>query len=125
MLKLMLVCLGGAIGAGSRFLVCNLFASCPSTFWGTLVVNIIGCLLLGFIAYFSLNKIANIDPNILLLLTVGVFGGFTTFSTYSMESFSMLMEGKHLESLSYLFLSPLLGVFATFCGFALAKNLIH
>lgn len=124
MLKLMFVCLGGAIGTGLRFLLCSYFTSFTASHYGTFIVNIIGCLFLGFIAYFTFNKISFIDPNLLLLLTVGFAGGFTTFSTYSVESLTMIMEGKHLESLLYLFFSPVIGITASFCGFFIAKNVI-
>ncbi|HEX2938497.1 MAG TPA: fluoride efflux transporter CrcB [Ruminiclostridium sp.] len=90
--KIIIVGLGGFIGSSLRFIV-SYFSSkffgnnFPS---GTLIVNFVGCLLMGFI----MNVIPNSDMR--LFLTTGILGGFTTFSTFSYETVSLISEGRVL-----------------------------
>lgn len=85
---------GGFIGAASRYLISifaakNLGGNFP---YGTLMANILGALLIGFIMEFSMDS-ALISSNIRLFLTTGIMGGLTTFSTFSYETISMLNNG--------------------------------
>lgn len=112
MFPLLAVFLGSGIGGVCRWAVSSwLNGSYPI---GTLVANVIGCLLLGF-----LTKIAPGDPQTKLLLTTGFCGGFTTFSTFINENFMMLRGSQLLLSLAYMLLSLTLGLAAAWLGYNL------
>ena len=108
--------IGGFIGACSRYyfsLVLNNFKIFNIQL-GTILVNIIGSFILG-ILYVILNKY-QIDDKLKLMLTTGIMGAFTTFSTFSMENYELLLQQNYFSALLYSVLSVLLGVGA----FALA-----
>lgn len=91
----LIVGLGGFLGASLRYLISifaakNLGGNFP---YGTLIANILGALLIGFIMEFSMDS-ALISPNMKLFLTTGIMGGLTTFSTFSYETISMLSNGN-------------------------------
>ncbi len=115
--------LGSFIGGISRYLV-TLFVQNKilSTFpYGTLVVNIIGCFLIGVI--YALSERGNVSPEWRIFLATGIMGGFTTFSSFSNETVSMLRDAEYLPALSYIALSIIIGLAATFGGISLIKYL--
>ena len=123
MFKTLLICgTGGFIGTIIRFLISRYFQeNSLSLFpWGTFSVNIIGSLLIGLI--YGLSERGNIlSPEILLFLTVGICGGFTTFSTLANDSY-VLMQGKEWLKLSlYTSLSFFLGLVAVYLGRLIVK----
>ncbi len=123
MFKTLLICgTGGFIGTVIRFLISRYFQeNSLSLFpWGTFSVNIIGSLLIGII--YGISERGNIlSPEILLFLTVGICGGFTTFSTLANDSY-ILMQGKEWLKLSlYTSLSFFLGLVAVYIGRLLVK----
>lgn len=122
MLSAIAVFLGGGIGASLRYLF-SLFAKkhFGLTHWATFIINILGCLFLGFIASLSINNPQLLETHLYLFLTTGIAGGFTTFSTFSSENIELLQKGNIFKSFSYISLSLTLGLFAVYCGFALAK----
>ncbi|OGV51046.1 MAG: camphor resistance protein CrcB [Lentisphaerae bacterium GWF2_44_16] len=94
MLKIFLVIIGGGLGAATRYLVTlgsvRLFgASFP---WGTLIVNLSGCFLIGAVFAFS-EKSLLLSPNERLLIMTGFLGGLTTFSSFGLESINSLSDG--------------------------------
>ncbi|EGT3616621.1 fluoride efflux transporter CrcB [Clostridium perfringens] len=94
LLLALIVGCGGFLGAALRYLISifaakNLGANFP---YGTLIANILGALLIGFIMEFSMDS-ALISPNMKLFLTTGIMGGLTPFSTFSYETVSMLNNG--------------------------------
>ncbi|MFA6308460.1 MAG: fluoride efflux transporter CrcB [Clostridia bacterium] len=97
MQKLLFVGLGGFIGACLRYLVSVSSSKLTETQlpYGTLIVNVIGGLLIGFIMGLSLTTDI-ISPNLKLFLTVGLLGGFTTFSAFGYETISLLSDGSYL-----------------------------
>lgn len=114
MKNLLYIMLGGAIGAALRYLVglgCNRLAwtSLPL---GTLTVNLVGCFLLGLLMALG-QKFASFSGAPYLMLTVGVCGAFTTFSTFSADTIRLADNGQWLMVLSYLTLS-IIGGFALF-----------
>jgi CrcB protein len=119
----LLVGFGSFIGGMSRYLV-TLFVQNKilSTFpYGTLAVNIIGCFLIGVI--YGLSERGNMNPEWRLFLATGIMGGFTTFSSFSNETVSMLRDAEYLPAFSYVVFSVIVGLAATFGGISLIKYL--
>ncbi|HVV33133.1 MAG TPA: fluoride efflux transporter CrcB [Vitreimonas sp.] len=118
MMQVLLVALGGAVGSVARygvgyFAARTLGVGFP---WGTLLVNILGGLAMGVLT-------AKLDPShedLRLLIGVGVLGGFTTFSTFSIESVHLLERNLGLGAL-YVVASVVLSVAACWAGFALSR----
>ena len=95
MLNILAVFTGGGTGAICRYLATKLSAKyIGSCIWGTLSVNILGCFLIGYIFALTMQKAASMPPAVKLFLTAGFLGGLTTFSTFSMEAFGFLKDGK-------------------------------
>lgn len=119
-MNLSIVMLGGAIGAGGRYLfgtaVYLRFGAFP---WGTLTVNLIGGLLMGVLAGSILRGSAGEGAR--LLLGIGVLGGFTTFSAFSLDVVRLLDSGQVIASLGYLTASVVGSVALTFVGLALVR----
>lgn len=115
--------LGSFIGGISRYLI-TLFIQNKllSTFpYGTLCVNILGCFLIGVI--YGLSERGNVSPAWRLFLATGIMGGFTTFSSFSNETVSMLRDAEYVAAFSYVAYSLILGLAATFGGISLIKYL--
>ena len=119
---LLLVMLGGAVGAGARHLVgrAMLAALGPDYPWGTLIVNIVGGLLMGLLAG-TLTRHGPAGEPLRLLLAVGVLGGFTTFSSFSLEIVTMASRGAVGMAFGYALLSVIGAAAALFGGLSLAK----
>lgn len=117
------VAAGGAIGATLRFTVSQLTLSrWGSSFpWGTLTVNLVGSLLIGLC--WQLFERWQISPNARIFLFVGIFGGFTTFSSYALESVRLLQERRLQMGLVYMVGSNLGGLTAVFLGYLLGRLL--
>jgi fluoride exporter len=115
--------IGSCIGGISRYLLSgfiqNKFLSAFP--YGTLAVNIIGCLLIGIV--FGLSERTNIALEWRLFLATGVLGGFTTFSALSNETVSLLRDGQLWHAFIYLACSIVIGLLATFTGISLIKFL--
>lgn len=112
MLNCLLVGLGGFIGAVLRYLVSLIPIKNPESFpINTFIINIIGAFAIGCIA-FVVSKSENVDPQLLLFLKVGICGGFTTFSTFSLETAELIKGGSVLIAIVYIVASVVLGVLA-------------
>jgi CrcB protein len=100
--NLLLVMLGGAIGAGFRWHLSRIALQMlgPAFPWGTWLVNLLGSLLLGLLAGVVVRHGPSGEP-LLLFLGVGVLGGFTTFSGFSLEMVQMLERGHLMLALAY------------------------
>lgn len=122
-MHLLLVMLGGAVGAGFRHLVgrAALALMGPGWPWGTLTVNIVGGLAMGLLA--GILARTGGGENARLLLGVGVLGGFTTFSAFSLEVATMMERGALAAAALYAALSLAGAVAALFGGLALARSL--
>ncbi|MBC7883258.1 MAG: fluoride efflux transporter CrcB [Anaerolineae bacterium] len=119
----LLVMLGGAVGSLSRFWVNNFAVYLFGIAFpiGTLGINILGSFILGFLV--AWGQPIGIDPKLRLLLGTGFCGGFTTFSTFSIESLVMLEKGDFGLGLLYIFGNVLGGIVAAFGGVILARSL--
>ena len=118
MIKLLLIAgSGGFLGTIARFLASRYFQNLfLSTFpFGTFVVNITGCLLIGI--FYGLSQKGNLlSPEMRIFLTVGFCGGFTTFSAFAGENISLLKDGNFFYFALYTGLSVFLGLMATYVG---------
>ena len=115
---------GGFIGTVLRFLVSRYFQE--NTFslfpWGTFTVNIAGSLLIGI--FYGMSERGNLlSPDIRIFLTVGICGGFTTFSSLSNDAFILLQEKDWLKLSLYASLSFFLGLLAVYLGRTLIKSI--
>ena len=121
MRAILIVGTGGFIGSVFRFLLSQTVQTkITNSFpWGTLAVNLIGCLLIGIL--FGLNEKNILTSETKLFLATGICGGFTTFSAFSVETFSMMKDGNIIQSVSYILLSVILGLLFTLTGAFLPK----
>jgi fluoride exporter len=115
---------GGFLGSGSRYLLQKFIAIFfPVSFpYGTMFINITGCLLIGII-YALGDKTRLLTPEVRIFLTVGVCGGFTTFSTFSMDAYNLIQDRAFLYLSIYVLASVVLSIFATIAGIWLIKSL--
>lgn len=117
------VALGSAVGGVCRFLLSAWIEQrTASSFpFATLLVNVSGSLLLGFLATWSFEA-AGVSAEVRALLTTGLCGGFTTFSSFSLETFALYEERAFGRAAAYVALSVLLCVLAAFAGVAWARH---
>jgi fluoride exporter len=120
------VALGSALGGVARFLVSSTIQERAATTFplGTLVVNITGSLLLGFVLRYALAT-PSISPEVRALLTTGFCGGYTTFSTYSYETAMLIQGGDYRRAAAYALASVSVALAGTFLGFAAAGELLR
>lgn len=120
--KLLIVAVGGGIGAVSRYLVSTWAAARLGVHfpYGTLLVNVVGCLIIGLFMTLTTERFI-VNPYWRLLVTVGFVGGLTTFSSYSYESFKLLEEAGLLAALANIGSNLLLGFGATYLGITLGR----
>lgn len=112
MLNCLAVGLGGFIGAVLRYLISLIPVKNPVSFpVNTFIINIVGAFAIGCIA-FAMSKNQSIDSRLLLFLKVGICGGFTTFSTFALETTELIKGGSVLTAFIYVALSIVLGVLA-------------
>ena len=119
---LLFIGIGGAAGAIARFLVSRLMNNLlPLSLepWGTVVVNITGAFLLAFMLTAHQVKF-QFSPNFLLMAGTGFLGAFTTFSTFSFETFQLLRESP-LRALLYISITLLVGFAAAYAGIVLGR----
>ena len=110
----LLVAIGGGLGAVSRYALSGWIL--PHTLqhkfpWPTFAVNVLGCLLAGLV-FAMAAKHSWFSPNLRLFLLTGVLGGFTTFSAFGLETFSLLKRGDWTIAMTYAVLSMLGGLLA-------------
>lgn len=117
------IALGGAAGTLLRWWVGTLLPATDDAFpLGTLLVNVSGSFALGFLARSLLAT--SVPPELRLALTVGVCGGFTTFSTFAIESVRLLEAGQLARAGAYVTASVVLSVAATAGGLAVARAVL-
>lgn len=124
MTNLLLVCAGGAIGAGARYLVGVLALQLlgPAFPWGTLAVNIIGSFVMGLLAHWLIAWPGAPVAARLLIMT-GLLGGFTTFSAYALDVVALVERGNWLGAIVYAAVSVGGAIAAVVAGLALARAL--
>ena len=116
-----LVMAGGAIGAALRFGLSRAVPIVAGAWpWATFAANVVGSLLMGVLAFWLVRKGAQ-GEQVRLLLGVGLLGGFTTFSAFSLEVAQMIENGQLTMAFGYAVASVLVALSALFAGVALAK----
>jgi len=122
MIRILCVGLGGFLGAVLRYAISGLVQDWSKSIdfpYGTLAVNIIGCLIIGLLSYVSESR-GLFSAEMRLFVFIGILGSFTTYSTFSNEAMALLGDGKHLMALSYIGGHLFLGLGAVWLGHVLA-----
>ncbi|MFT8329523.1 MAG: CrcB family protein [Oenococcus oeni] len=112
----------GVLGAESRFAI-ELTIDNSAYPYGTLIINMIGCFLLGFMYYFFVEAKKTINQ-LVAVVSTGFVGSFTTFSTLELEIFKMFQLDQYLKAISYFFVTMLSGLLFVFLGYCLSKSII-
>lgn len=108
------VFIGGGLGALMRFGIAKALAHNNTFPWATFIANFLSCVILGMLISFFLSKPEN--KNLYLLAVTGFCGGFSTFSTFSLESFQLLENGHTFMALLYMLSSILVCLIALYVG---------
>ena len=119
------VAIGAALGGVARYYLASAIQQRvgPTFPWGTLAINVSGGLLLGVLMRYALAT-PSVSAELRAFLTTGFCGGYTTFSTYSYETATLLEDGQYGRAGTYALASVVLALLATFAGFVLARELI-
>lgn len=121
LLNIILVGAGGFIGSVARYLIYLSMKPQNSTFpVGTLTVNVVGCFLIGLLAAYAERSLPA-RSSLVLFLSTGLLGGFTTFSAFGLETVTMIRDRQLTLAITYVFLSLLLGLSAVFLGKFLSR----
>ena len=115
--------LGGAVGTGLRYGVGQSLSGANQFPLGTMTVNLVGCLLIGGIAtWFS--HMADLSETLRLAILVGFLGGFTTFSSFGLDTLRLLEAGRVGAAVSYVLVSNLVGLLAVWAGSQATRALV-
>lgn len=122
--NVLIVGLGGFLGSSGRYL---LHLAMLRVGWeriplATLTANIAGCLIFGLVLGLSLKSSSRLSPGLVMFVTTGFCGGFTTFSTFAIENIKMIERDAYLGMALYVCASVLLGLLAAYTGLYLAKD---
>ena len=123
MKEILIVSIGSFFGGGMRYWISKMVQSCSLIAFpfGTMTVNVLGCLIIGFLSGLNWNGGGWRSPSTKLLLTTGFCGGFTTFSTFMNEGSALMKDEHYTYMMLYLFGSLALGLIAVLSGHQLAK----
>lgn len=115
---------GGFIGSAARYGVTRLFHIYDATSfpYSTLSVNILGSFFLGFLSEYFL-EMKGINQGFALFITVGICGGFTTFSSFSLENIQLLRSGQYLPALTYIIISIVGSLIFFIAGMKIASSI--
>lgn len=118
------VALGGALGCCVRLGINQLVHERYGQAFplATLLINVSGCLAMGFLFFYTLEQIS-MSPVMRLAIITGLLGGFTTFSAFGIETYLLVNDGRLYQALLYVTLSVVLGIAAVFTGVWAAKSL--
>ena len=119
--NILIVGCGSFLGGAARYLISIAMKGVNKGFpWGTLLVNLIGCLIIGLL-WGIFSRTSSEGSSWSLFLTVGLCGGFTTFSTFSKEALMMLQAGDYMGLLAYVGISVLVGIALVAAGYYLTR----
>ena len=121
--EIIAVFIGGGIGSILRFLLNKIEIVSENNYpYSTFISNVIGCFILGLVLGYFIKNGSN-NSTLFVFLTVGLCGGFTTFSTFSNENLQLIQNGHILSFLIYTLLSLILGIMFVYFGTIFYKNL--
>jgi len=125
-MRLILICLGGAVGTGARYVLGGLVvrwlgADFP---YGTLLINVLGSFLIGLIQQVGLSTLL-IPDTLRLVLAIGVLGGFTTYSSFSYETLKLAETGSWVGASLYVGLTTALCLVCCALGLSLGRVLVE
>ncbi len=124
LIRVLLVALGGAIGSVLRYLLASAIPLWLGRIylWGTLSVNIIGSFIIGICwAYFEENTSFY---NLKIFIIIGILGGFTTYSSFSLEAINLFRDGQTKTAVFYILGTNIFALTAAWGGYAMMKNLV-
>ena len=123
-MRLVLVLVGGALGSAGRYLVAIWMADRYGTAfpWGTFTVNVVGSFLIGLIATLA-DEVGSIGPQARVFLVIGVLGGFTTFSSFSLETLRLVQANQLARAALYVAGSLVVALGAALLGVAAGRAL--
>ena len=123
MLECLVVGMGGFLGSVLRYLIGKIPVNETMTFpIKTFAINLIGSFIIGILAALSV-KYSSLNPRLVLFLKVGFCGGFTTFSTFALETSDLMQKGQTSIAVVYAVLSAVLGVLCVIGGQALIEHI--
>lgn len=122
MISFILVALGGALGSVSRYSITLLMKNNVFPL-ATVIVNIIGSFIIGLLSALFISKLNNFDSVLKPLLVIGFLGGFTTFSSFSMDTLRLIQSEQVLYAITNIVLSIFCGLFMVFLGYKLGNYL--
>ncbi len=122
--NVLIVGLGGFLGSAGRYLLHLMMLKLG---WdrlplATMSANVLGCLIFGVVLGLSVKSDTKLSHGMLIFLTTGFCGGFTTFSTFALENVRMIERGALLGMAFYISLSVVFGLLAAYGGLSLARN---
>ncbi|WP_243790052.1 fluoride efflux transporter CrcB [Saccharopolyspora gloriosae] len=118
---LLVISLGGGLGAVSRYGILQWSPTAPGSFpWGTFTINVLGCLLIGVLMVL-ITEVWSVHPLVRPFLGIGVLGGFTTFSTYAVEFDALLRPGNVAVAAAYLVGTLVCALLAVLAGVAITR----
>ena len=122
MQKTILIALAGLAGTLLRYWLSGYVArQYGETFpWGTMAVNLTGCLVTGAVFYVTEERFL-INPTVRTVILIGLLGGFTTFSSYGLQTFTLLRDGEYGLATLNVVTSNVLGLFMVWAGYTLGK----
>ena len=122
--RTLVVGIGGFLGASARYLLGGVIHRwLPATFpWGTFAINVTGCFGIGLVVALAEERMV-LGPTIRLFLTVGVLGGYTTFSSFGYETMVLVREGSFGAAALNVLAQVALGLFSVWAGAAAARML--
>ena len=123
-MRILLIAIFGAIGTLARYGLQGIiqYRTGPAFPTGTLAVNLSGCLLLGFLGQLTLNRMV-VSPEMRVAMTIGFFGGYTTFSSFGWETIKMFEDGEWVWGGVYVLASVVIGLIFTWLGIHAANRI--
>lgn len=120
-----LVGLGGFVGANARYLLGAWVGTQLGTRFplGTFIINVSGAFVLGVVGTLVAERLIRSPEEVRLLVSIGFLGAYTTFSTFSFESYALIEDGEWARALANLVLSPAIGLVAVHLGVLMARRL--
>jgi CrcB protein len=122
--QILAIGIGGALGSIARFAMSTwLYSVLGRNFpYGTFIVNVSGCMAIGFLFVLFMDIFSN-NTVLRAGVLIGLLGGYTTFSSFSIETFNLIEQGEPLKALIYALGSMIVGLFGTWVGVLLGRTL--